>query len=77
MKLSEMSVYYEESGALISARLKRLREELRQEGDPEAAWHLSRRIEALRPMLTQCRKLSTLTSRYYDREFRRYEEYCL
>lgn len=77
MKLSEMSTYYEESGALISTRLKVLREELRQEMDPAAAWHLKRRIEDLRPMLTQCRKLSTLTARYYDREFHRYDEYCV
>lgn len=77
MKLSEMAASYEESGALISARLKVLREELRQELDPEAAWYLKRRIDDLRPMLTQCRKLSTLTARYYDREFHRYDEYCL
>ena len=31
----------------------------------------------LKPMLTQCRKLSCLTARYYDRDFYGYDEYRL
>ena len=43
----------------------------------EAAVRLRRRIETLRPMLTQCRKLSHLTAHYYDPDFWRYGEYSL
>ena len=56
---------------------KGLRLALRQEGDAEAACRLRRRIETLRPLLTQCRKLSRLTAHYYDPDFCRYDEYSL
>ena len=38
---------------------------------------LRRRMAELKPMLTQCRKLSCLTARYYDRDFYGYDEYRL
>ena len=41
------------------------------------ACRLRRRIETLRPLLTQCRKLSQLTAHYYDPDFCRYDEYSL
>ena len=73
MTLAELSMEYEASAGLISGRLA----ELRQEEDAETAVRLRRRIETLRPMLTQCRKLSHLTAHYYDPDFWRYGEYSL
>ena len=77
MTLAELSTEYEISAGLISGRLAVLRLALRQEGDAEAACRLRRRIETLRPLLTQCRKLSRLTAHYYDPDFCRYDEYSL
>ena len=77
MTLAELSTEYETSAGLISGRLAELRLALRQEADTETAGRLRRRIEALRPMLTQCRKLSRLTAHYYDPDFWRYDEYSL
>ena len=77
MTLAELSMEYEASAGLIYGRLTELRLALRQEVDTEAAGRLRRRIEALRPMLTQCRKLSHLTAHYYDPDFWHYDEYSL
>ena len=55
MTLAELSMEYEASAGLISGRLAELRLALRQEEDAETAVRLRRRIETLRPMLTQCR----------------------
>ncbi len=77
MTLAELSTEYEISAGLISGRLVELRLALRREEDAEAACRLRRRIEALRPLLTQCRKLSRLTAHYYDPDFCRYDEYSL
>ena len=41
----------------------------------EEARRLRRRIAELRPMLEQCRRLTQLTARYYDRSFCGYGEY--
>ena len=48
---------------------------LRTTGDQEEARRLRRRIAELRPMLEQCRRLTQLTARYYDRSFCGYGEY--
>ena len=77
MTLSELSTEYEISAGLISGRLAELRLALRQEGDAEAACRLRRRIETLRPLLTQCRKLSRLTAHYYDRSYYRDERFTV
>ena len=77
MTLAELSTEYEISAGLLSGRLAELRLALRQEEDAEAACRLRRRIETLRPLLTQCRKLSRLTAHYYDPDFCRYDEYSL
>ena len=77
MTLAELSMEYEASAGLISGRLAELRLALRQEEDAETAVRLRRRIEALRPMLTQCRKLSHLTAHYYDRGYYRNEKYTV
>ncbi len=77
MTLAELSTQYDLSASLISARLSELRLTLRQTEDAEAACRLRRRIETLRPLLTQCRKLSYLTAHYYEPDFYRYDEYRL
>ena len=43
----------------------------------DSALLISGRLAELKPMLTQCRKLSCLTARYYDRDFYGYDEYRL
>ena len=77
MTLAELSTEYEISAGLLSGRLAELRLALRQEEDAEAACRLRRRIETLRPLLTQCRKLSQLTAHYYDRSYYRDERFTV
>ena len=60
MTLSQLSVQYDASAALVAGRLAQLRLALRTTGDQE---------EARRLRLTQ------LTARYYDRSFCGYGEY--
>lgn len=74
MTLSQLSVQYDASAALVAGRLAQLRLALRTTGDQEEARRLRRRIAELRPMLEQCR-LTQLTARYYDRSFCGYGEY--
>lgn len=75
MKLAELSVEYEESARKISRRMAELRLGLRQARTEEEAHRLRRRMAELSPLLTQCRKLSRVTARYYDRSFYGYDEY--
>lgn len=77
MTLYEMSLEYEASAALLRRRLSLLRTSLRQVQDPEAAWHLRRRIQELTPLLTQMNELAELTAHYYDRGYFRSEKYTL
>lgn len=58
-----------------AGRLAQLRLALRTTGDQEEARRLRRRIAELRPMLEQCRRLTQLTARYYDRSFCGYGDY--
>ena len=77
MTLKEMSACYEEAALLLRTRLKQLRQALEQETDPDAIWHLKRRIADLTPMLTQMNDLAELTAHYYDRGYYRSEKYTL
>lgn len=77
MTLYEMSLEYEASAVLLRRRLSLLRSMLRQAQDPEAAWHLRRRIQELTPLLTQMNELAELTAHYYDRGYFRSEKYTL
>lgn len=77
MTLKEMSACYEESALLLRTRLKQLRRALEHETDPDAIWHLKRRIADLTPMLTQMNDLAELTAHYYDRGYYRSEKYTL
>lgn len=77
MTLKEMSACYEEAALLLRNRLKQLRRALEQETDPDAIWHLKRRIADLTPMLTQMNELADLTAHYYDRGYYRSEKYTL
>ena len=72
MTLSQLSVQYDASSALVAGRLAQLRLALRTTGDQEEARRLRRRIADLRPMLE---RLTQLTARYYDRSFCGYGEY--
>jgi hypothetical protein len=77
MTLKELSKCYEESAALLRARLKLLRQWLVTETDPEEICRLKRRITELTPMLTQMNELAELTAHYYDKEYYRDEKYIL
>ena len=77
MTLSELSKDYEAAAVPLRARLRELRRLLAAETDPEAVWHLQRRIAELTPMLTQMNELADLTAHYYDRGYYRSEKYTL
>ena len=77
MTLAEMSRDYEYAAKLLRQRLKELRALAAAEEDPEALWHLQRRIAELTPMLTQMNELAELTAHYYDRGYYRNEKYTL
>ena len=77
MTLQELSLCYEEAAVPLHKRLKELRQMLAQETDPEAVWHLKRRITELTPMLTQMNELAELTAHYYDKGYYRNEKYTL
>ena len=77
MTLAELSAGYEAAAAPLRARLRELRRQLAAEEDPEAAWHLKRRIAELTPMLTQMNELAELTAHYYDRGYYRSEKYTV
>ena len=77
MTLAEMSREYEYAAQLLRVRLRQLRRQLDQEEDPDAAWHLRRRIAELTPMLTQMNELAELTARYYERGYYRNEKFTV
>ena len=77
MTLVEISRDYEESARLLRQRLKLLRQLAAETEDPEALWHIKRRIAELTPMLTQMNELAELTARYYERGYYRNAKYTL
>ena len=77
MTLREMSRDYKAAALPLRARLRQLRQALKQTDDPEEIWHIKRRIAELTPMLTQVNELAELTEHYYDRGYWRSEKYTL
>ncbi len=77
MPLSDLSESYRYAAGLLRTRLAQLRRELARETDPEARFHLKRRILELEPMMTQMNELAELTARYYERGYWRSEKYTL
>ena len=77
MTLKEMSASYDESAAMLSRILRRLRRQLRNSGDAAERHTLSCRIKVLRNVLTQTRELAQLTAHYYERGYWRNEKYTL
>lgn len=77
MTLKEISACYEAAAVPLRLRLRQLRQALLTETDPEAVWHLKRRIAELTPILTQMNELAELTAHYYDRGYYRSEKYTL
>jgi len=75
--LAELSRSYEESAALLRARMAFLRKALAASRDPEEIWHLKRRIAELTPILTQMNELADLTAHYYDPGYWRNEKYTV
>ncbi len=77
MTLKEISRDYEYAATLLRSRLAQLRRQMAAETDPEAIWHLKRRILELTPILTQMNELAELCAHYYDRGYYRSEKYTL
>ena len=77
MTLYELSAGYQESARLLRERMRELRKSVHQTDDPEAQWHIQRRIAELTPILTQMNELAELTAHYYDRGYWRNEKYTL
>ena len=67
--MEELAKSYLESAALISKRLSEIRHELKNTSDPDAIWHLKRRIAELTPMLTECYALEEYCRCYYDKGY--------
>ena len=77
MTLTELSLSYETSAALLRRRLGELRLMLAAAEDPEEIFQIKRRIADLTPMLTQMNELAELTGRYYERGYWRSEKYTV
>ena len=75
MTLCEMSPAYRSSAELLRLRLTLLRAERRSCQDRDQRLALDRRIQALAPLLRQCRELAALTEHYYERSYCRHEGY--
>ena len=77
MSLRQLSPAYRHAADLLRGRIRLLRQQLKQETDPEKIWHLKQRINALRPMLEEMNELAELTEHYYERGYYRSEKYTL
>ena len=77
MTLAELSKCYEEAAVPLRARLRQLRQMMAAETDPEAVFHIKRRIAELTPILKEMNELAELTAHYYDRGYYRNEKYTL
>ena len=75
MTLQELSSQYAWQAEAVAGRLRQLRRQALTEADPDAAQRLRRRIQELRPLLTEARELAQLTAHYYDRGYSRHEKY--
>lgn len=69
MTLEELSAEYRKSAALLSGRLRSLREQLKHAETPEEKFGIKRRIAELTPMLTEMNKIAEITAHYYERGF--------
>ena len=77
MTITELSLGYQQSAALIGARMNELRRERTACRDAAARRALERRISDLKPLYHQCRELAQLTAHYYDRRYCRNGKYSL
>lgn len=77
MPLSQLSLSYQHSAALLRNRLHQLRRALAQAEDPEEVFQLRYRISRLTPILTEMNELAELTARYYERGYWRSEKYTV
>lgn len=75
MTLSQLSVQYDASAALVAGGWRSCAWPCVPPAIRRRPGRLRRRIAELRPMLEQCRRLTQLTARYYDRSFCGYGEY--
>ncbi len=77
MTLLEMSITYLDSAAAIHGRIAELRAAVKRTEDPDTAFRLQCRIDALMPLWRENRELAALTAHYYDRSYHKHEKYTL
>ena len=77
MTLLEMSDQYTDSANLIRTRIRELRAEKKTANSQTASHKIDQRINALTPLLRECRDLAELTARYYERSYHKHERYTL
>lgn len=77
MTLWEISHQYAADAAAFSQRIRQLKQQMAAEPDPAQRQLLRQRIGALRPLLRQSLALARLTEHYYDRGYRKHEDYQL
>lgn len=77
MTLSELSIQYANSAAVIHSRIAELRAAEGAQADAEASHRLQLRINALLPLWREMRELAALTAHYYDRSYHKHEKYTL
>ncbi len=75
MRLKDMSGEYRKAAEPIRRELRRLRQELKTEAEPERRWQIKQRMAELTPVLTQINELAELTAHYYDRGYYRGTKY--
>lgn len=77
MTLREMSAEYRRSAALLSARLRELRQMEKHTHEPDELFLIQRRKAVLTVMLGEMNELAELTLHYYERGYTRNEKYKL
>ncbi len=77
MTLQELAVEYHAAGDQLRTRLRQLRQARTETADPEARWHLERRIAMLTELLRQNNALTELLEHYYERGYWRDGKYTL
>ena len=77
MTLQEISHQYAADADAFSQRIRQLKQQMAAEPDPAERQLLRQRIGALRPLLRQSLALARVTAHYYDRGYRKHEDYQL
>lgn len=75
MTMQELSGQYAGNAEILYRRIVELRRQAAAAADPDARFHLRRRIDELTPIWREARELANWTAHYYDRSYRVYAYY--